>query len=541
MRRGPPLILALVALALVASILPTGDPDLWWHMAAGQRTVAGVDLSRDVFSWTFAGQPWRYRDVAADVVLYEMFVHAGFYGLVALRVLVALGVGLAIDRVQRAPQAAVTLAGTAALLVAIRLVERPNLFTIALFPLLVAQLERTRWDDPARQARRWIAAVVLAWLWLLLHRAGALGVALVAVYAVMRPSRLSISSAFATALLSLCTPMGTRLWSTSVSVATSPALRQSISEWQRLAPVELVRHFAVGLACCALAIALCALRREWRRLALVLAFTLLSFESVRWVPYASTIAVLMAASVAPLLPRVAAPCAALGGLAWLVATHPGPFHVGEDIARTPRVAAELVASTPHVVNAFELGGYLLWRNIPVFVDGRNETVYPPAFLEEAIASERDAHTFAEMRARDGASIVVASNAPGRMSHAFLASDPSWMLVSWSDAALVWARRDAHAELAASAFTELDPRSLDGSVVRALTGGATNARVAAVGRELERTVEASPDSTRALVALAIYDELRGDRAACDRVLDRLDALDPDHPAVRELERRLGRVR
>jgi len=535
-RRGPPLLLALLALAVVASILPTGDPDLWWHLAAGQRTLAGVDLSRDVFSWTFAGQPWRYRDVAADVVLYEAFARGGFYGLVALRVLVALGVGLAIDRVQRQPQAAVTLAGTAALLVAIRLVERPNLFTIALFPLLVSKLERTRWDD---DRRRWLGVVGLAWLWLLLHRAGVLGIGLVAMYAALRPSKASIGAALATACLSLCTPMGVRVITTSFGVVTSPALRQSISEWQRLPPLELVRHFPVGLACCAVALVTCTTRRAWRELGLVVAFTALSLESVRWVPYAATVGALMTASLAPALPRIAPACALPLGLAWLVVAHPGPFHVGEDVARTPRVAAELVAREPHVVNALALGGYLIWRGVPVFVDGRNETVYPPEFLERAIDAERDRDVFAAMRADDWATIVVASNAPGRMSHAFLAGDPAWMLVSWSDAALVWARRDAHPELAPSAFVLLDPRSLDGSVVRALTADAASAP--ALGKELQRVVEASPDSTRALVALAVYHEVRGDAAARDRVLDRLDALDPDHPAVRELERRLGRVR
>jgi hypothetical protein len=139
-----------------------------------------------------------------------------------------------------------------------------------------------------------------------------------------------------------------------------------------------------------------------------------------------------------------------------------------------------------------------------------------------------------MRQQDGAEVVVAANAPGRMTHAFLADDPAWALVFWSDPATVWVKRAAYPQLSSLSFT-LDPRAIDTSVARAISSG----HAQQVSVELARMLEASPQSVRALSALATEYHLLGDAVARDKVMQTLEALAPDHPAVRELARRFQR--
>jgi hypothetical protein len=221
-----------------------------------------------------------------------------------------------------------------------------------------------------------------------------------------------------------------------------------------------------------------------------------------------------------------------------------PFSLGEDRARLPAAAAAFLDKAGiegPVANAFDHGGYLIWRAWPrvrVLVDGRNETVYPPDFLARALAAEHDAAVFDEMRAADHASVVVAENTPSRMSHAFLAEHAGWSLVFWSDAATVYVRDDAHPELAALRYTILDPRSLDGSVAKAMSHAGENPTIAPeIATELGRMLATDSDAVRPLVALVVFHQLRGDVAARDAALKRLVAVAPEHPAVIELQRRL----
>ena len=59
MRRGFLLVLAVVALAVIASVSPTGDPDLWWHLRTGQLALTDpAKLALDPFSYTREGQPY---------------------------------------------------------------------------------------------------------------------------------------------------------------------------------------------------------------------------------------------------------------------------------------------------------------------------------------------------------------------------------------------------------------------------------------------------------------------------------------------------
>jgi hypothetical protein len=560
-------------------VAPTGDPDVWWHLRAGQLALAPGSLATDPFSYSFGGQPWWYRDVLADVILYSGFHAFGFPSFLALKILVAgvEGVALWLFLPEQDRRGSVLIAGFALLLATVPLVERPNLFTVAMFPLVLALLDRAR----VRDARALVPAVLACWAWLVLHRGGLLGVALIASLwvglwvagsaSMVTVSRTSVVekrwvalAAFLAFAIAPVLPFGLRGVASSFGVVGSRQLHQQISEWQRIDLPDLVQHFplALGLAAIGLALKLAEKIVKTRRhpegsvvawhAILLGAFLAASRSSVRWVPYlaATAVLVVMRGVGAILRPEAGRREKAwfpvlvfTGALVALLVTRTAPFRLGEDRARLPVAAVDFLEQhglDGKIANAFDEGGYLIWRLWPrvrVLVDGRNETLYPPEFLSRAIAAEHDPRVFASMRGEDRATIVVADDFPGRLTHGFLADDPAWALVSWSDAALVWVRRDAHPELASLYFTQIDPRAVDLSVERAFHRGA--AAITALHAELGRMLAASPDSVRALVGVAIDAHLRGDPATQATVMSRLEAIAGDHPAVRALARRFQR--
>jgi hypothetical protein len=288
---------------------------------------------------------------------------------------------------------------------------------------------------------------------------------------------------------------------------------------------------------------------------LVLFVAAVFVDCVRWLPYASTMAACVAlsgvGSVGALVSRVGAIRGAsaiavvvvLGAAVWQndLGTGVGPM---ED--RYPDGAVSFARDhglEGNVVNAFHLGGYLIWEAWPetrVLIDGRNDVVYPPGFLLRALEAQRSADTFRRMRWEDRADWVMAGNIPGHESHAFLARSPAWMLVYWSEPALIYVRRDARPDLAGLAFRHVVPTAVDASFADATRRHRRSPeRLAEVGEEIRRMLEASPRSLRANVAAAIHFHFAGPalHPRRDEVLDRLQELHPDHPAVGQLRERL----
>jgi hypothetical protein len=286
---------------------------------------------------------------------------------------------------------------------------------------------------------------------------------------------------------------------------------------------------------------------------LLVALVLLTHDSVRWLPYlalaaAATLAKLAGEqSVRWTLPRgivALAALAACGGM--LVRRGGAPFAVGEDATSVPRAALAFAAShglRGRVVNCFDLGGYILWSawpDIRVLVDGRNEIVYPPDFVVRSLRAEHDAETFRAMRQEDHADWAIGINDVG-VGYGFLARDPAWAMVYWSDAAVVYARRDAHPELSSLFFAYIDPNDVPGSAVLAVQNSAgAVATLKAIRGEIERLREASPTSVRANLALAYYDHFVGPAAWPERdvILRDLLELTHDDATIAALARTMG---
>src|SRR5512137_1283364 len=80
------------ALALVAGVSQTRDPDVFWHLQVGRVALSQLTtIPADVFSYSQAGAPWAHKDLVADVLLYAGFAQLGYVWLLVLKVLAVAG------------------------------------------------------------------------------------------------------------------------------------------------------------------------------------------------------------------------------------------------------------------------------------------------------------------------------------------------------------------------------------------------------------------------------------------------------------------
>jgi nucleoside-diphosphate-sugar epimerase len=90
-----PLVVAVVVLGVGAfSASVFADSDTWWHIAAGQSTLAhGAVPGVDPFSFTMPGAPWTAHEWLSEVFLALAYQAAGLSGVAPKKVVVTGGNG----------------------------------------------------------------------------------------------------------------------------------------------------------------------------------------------------------------------------------------------------------------------------------------------------------------------------------------------------------------------------------------------------------------------------------------------------------------
>lgn len=383
--RVAPLYMAAAAFAIAVAI-PPSDPDMYWHLASAKWMVEhGALLRADVFSSTVSGEAYSVGEWLGQLILYGAYAAAGWTGLVLLRATAVAIAAFFLTRValRAAPVPfAIAVVAWALVLSEITWTDRPQLFTMALFPLLFDLLLA------ARAGRTRLLAVVppLLLVWTNLHGGYVLGLALVAIFAAEAVLTWRRPALFAVvALLSLAVTFvdpGSLGLGAAASHAASPP-RFIVEE----APPDVLRPAGFVFALFVLTAVGIALAAGGTLLdALILApLLVLGLSAQRHMPYfAFAASPFIAHGIATLwprrvtgrtrrpLPRVVSAGVGAGltaALVFSVAT--APF--APDETRYPTVAtAALAASRGNLLNEYDWGGYLIWR-VPerkVFIDGR---------------------------------------------------------------------------------------------------------------------------------------------------------------------------
>jgi hypothetical protein len=225
-------VLVVPLLAAAAASFGLVGADARWLAAVGSTVAQG----HFVHSVPFATAPtsgWVNPPVLGELVFHWLWTLLGDRGLILAQALavfaafVALARGLRRESGGGAAAAAlffVLIGSLPAILVA-----RNQLFSLALFPLLLLLLERES-REPSR--RIWLAVPVLV-LWANLHGAVLVGYALLAVYVVVARRR-EFPVLLAASLALFATP---ELWHTSryyAAVAENEAARMGVGLWSPL-------------------------------------------------------------------------------------------------------------------------------------------------------------------------------------------------------------------------------------------------------------------------------------------------------------------
>lgn len=429
----------LVALtsAGLAALYRIRTYDTLFHLAAGQLIRAeGALPAGDPFSFSFPGAAWLNHSSLFQRMLAELYALGGFAALSVYQALAALLLlAITLSCTQAAAPSVRVLAALLALVpyVALRevLEARPHMLgfvCLALTLKLACEAERS-----GRPHWLWPIVPIYA-AWVSSHGSHVIALVVLALgvlcAALARAWRLVLGFAVTGGLcLSLMAALAPWALEQGLAHTGSLFLESTISEWRPVTGSDLIgswpgRMFAaVWLATAgAMLVAGRALARpalpggssgRLYPLLLTLVFLVLALSARRmtalllfaaaplWVPLTADL--LWRAARRLVHPargdRVGRPLAALGFVALLACAcaqdETFRFGLGLHGERFPSaaVAALREAGVRRVYNAYNYGGYLMWQRVPVLVDGRAITIYPPDFLEEFQAAYRDLAQF----------------------------------------------------------------------------------------------------------------------------------------------------
>lgn len=430
-------ILAAFFAASAASLAvtePARDPDLFWHMASGAWMLEhGRLLDRDVFSFTRAGEPYSVGQWLGQIALAVAYRSAGWPGIELLRATL-VGVATfflarAVLRIQPHPAWAALPIVAGILVSRLAWGDRPQLFTVALFPLFFDLLLRVRLGAHARTL---VLLPPLALLWANLHGAFALGLALVLAFtveahAVRHRSRWPLTvTLVASGLATQLNPAASGALGWALSYASSPG-RHVVEE----RPTDLLSPVGIVFAALLSAVIASSLALGRHRIAaavgppllwagLIVPFVMLGLAIQRQLPYAADVlapfvagavpaALGRAVTVAPLVPRRIA-LAIVGLLLTIplaVAVLAAP--TGPDLGAYPAGAVpDLARAKGALLNEYDWGGYLIQAapGQPVFIDGRGAALFQPGILADWTTAVEVRPGYAEVLERHDVGLVL---------------------------------------------------------------------------------------------------------------------------------------
>jgi hypothetical protein len=396
------------------------DGDTYWHLASGTWMLShGRVPHLDPFSFTHAGQPWVAHEWLSEIIMTLVWRAAGWTGFVVLfGFATALSMALLLSRMARwlGP---IALAVTAWLVIGcmwVVLFTRPHLLALPLMIFWTGQLLDARAEN--RAPPLWLAALLV--LWANLHGsfvfaalvAAPLGLeALVANWRNPWPT-VRDWGIFAVLCLGavLLTPNGVEALIYPFQIMTMKTLN-GIVEWL---PPDF-RSMTTFQAAILVTLLICLVRGvkvPFFRTLLVLFILHMALQHRRHELVLAMIVPLFLAepigrSFARVAPRplgkplVPAAIFAIGALIMIGVRASDPV-VRPDAINTPKAALEHVPAALQarpVLNTYSFGGYLIFRGVKPFIDGRAD-MYGDAFFSRHIRLMRgDAGEFDKAQAQ----------------------------------------------------------------------------------------------------------------------------------------------
>ncbi|KWV44757.1 hypothetical protein AS156_01885 [Bradyrhizobium macuxiense] len=382
------------ALLLLTGSKLLADSDTYWQIAVGRWILDhGAVPSVDIYSFTRAGEPWMSSSWLSQVLYAKAYDLAGWTGPAALAAICIAAAFAQLTAIlsRRMPATYASVVALAALAVSTQhLLARPHVLVL---PVMIAWTNSLMVASERREAPSFWLPLLIA-LWANLHGGFLFGLVLVGAFALdavwnAEPARRPMLAlrwiAFGIGALAACcvTPYGWGAIQASLKILGLGELLHLIGEWMpadfgRVGPFELSVLALIGAALYA------GVRLPPPRIALVLGLLYMALAHVRNVeifalllplavltPVASRFGLRAAGAVrlkaAPAMALLVLLCGATWAVARSESIAPPPL-------QSPAAAVDVLKAhnVKRVLNDLPFGGYLIWRQVPVFIDGRAE-------------------------------------------------------------------------------------------------------------------------------------------------------------------------
>lgn len=472
--------LAFFTLVFAAAVLQCSfiDPDLWWHLRAGQDIVTNRAIPHtDIYSFTKNGSEWVAHEWLSEVLLYGIHRFMGWGGLITIfSALITLTLFLVYRRCSGRPYAAafsvLVIGAASSPLFGIR----PQMLSFLFAVIYIGILEHFAEDGRARPLF-YLPPLML--LWVNLHAGYALGLGLIGLFWITvvlnrqreRTVPLLLTLAACTVMVPL-NPNGLRMFSYPIETLTSPSMAAYIDEWASpdfhkvtFLPLALVFFILMGV------LALSPKRPRPGTLFLLFVTGFGALRSARHIPIFGLIAApvmakhlweLMVARgwerwfVKPEVPAVGfaltlnvvfllAPVTTAVGRVWHFVVHQPTY----EAVRYPVAAVDYLEGQQlpgPLYNQYGWGGYLIKRLYPnyrVYIDGRAD-VYGDAFMTEAMRTY-DGHS-GWRDPLDRLSVSTVLIAPDAPLASLLRKDSEWKNVYEDRQAVIFTKQSSIAAL-----------------------------------------------------------------------------------------------
>lgn len=371
-----------------------GDTDTYWQIAVGQGILESGAMPRvDIYSFTKPGEPWISSSWLAQVIYAVSYNVAGWAGpvVMASSAIAATFALLASVLERRISTIHATLVALAAMVLsAPHFLARPHVLAM---PVMVAWAAGLMMASERRQPPSlWLLPLIA--LWANLHGGFVFGLVLAGAFAIdalwsaVPAQRQGLAlrwAGFGLAALAACcvTPYGWESILASRRILDLGELLRLISEW---APADFSRPSAFETAILILIAG--ALYRGIRlsppRIALVLGLLHMALSHGRnlelfalllpivvLTPVAAQLALRPDRSGVLKFVPAALLAVTLIVATWALAAHRTYAPASGD-SPAAAVAAVKANGLQRVLNDRAFGGYLIWRHVPVFIDGRAE-------------------------------------------------------------------------------------------------------------------------------------------------------------------------
>ena len=163
----------VVACAVVALLVmfPVTDPDTYWHLANGRAMVEqGRIVNEEIFSYTRAGATFSNHEWLAQIILYRAYQFGGWWGVVGLRLVLALCVTALVYATCRRLGVAPFMACVAVIVTVLcglhRFSPRPELFSLVAVAGLGYFIHSFQQQSMSTHATWLLPPLMLVWDWL---------------------------------------------------------------------------------------------------------------------------------------------------------------------------------------------------------------------------------------------------------------------------------------------------------------------------------------------------------------------------------------